>query len=102
MVFTQLVMMLRGEALGALGRGIGPGRNRADLGTANQFLDMLQILKQRTEGNLTADETALLNATLDEVRSAYGDALGALTNPASPSDRSYSSGFDGEIPGNLA
>ncbi len=101
MVFAQLVMMLRGEALAALGGDARASRGRKDLATANQFLDMLQILKRRTEGNLTRDESALLDATLDEVRRAYGNALNELSNPSHP-DRPYSAGFDGDIPGNLA
>jgi hypothetical protein len=102
MVFTELVMMLRVEALSALGQGKRGARQRMDLQAANRFVDMLQILKRRTEGNLTRDEEAFLDATLDEVRRIYGEAINDLTNPASPADRQYPSGFDGEIPGNLA
>jgi len=41
------------------------------LNQAKHLIDMLQVLQEKTEGNRTTDESALLDDTLHQLRMAY-------------------------------
>jgi len=53
----------------------------ADLMGARQTIDTLDILNQKTKGNLTATEENLLQNCLYELRMAYVEVTNALTRP---------------------
>ena len=46
----------------------GTGRKSENLDTAKQMIEILSILKQKTNGNLSADEARLLDSLLYELR----------------------------------
>jgi hypothetical protein len=71
--FDTLVSYLGTTAMFQLGLMAGPGGERipADLTNARQTINMLEVLDQKTQGNLTEDETRLLDDVLYELRLAY-------------------------------
>jgi len=68
--FDFLVHTLFTQALMALGRIPNPITNQThvNLATARHFVDMLAMLEQKTAGNLTADETRLLEEIQHQLR----------------------------------
>ena len=71
--FDTLVSYLGTTAMFQLGVMAGPGGERipADLANARSTIDMLEVLEEKTRGNLTADETRLLEDVLYELRMAF-------------------------------
>lgn len=71
--FDTLVSYLGTTAMFQLGLMAGPGGERipADLANARQTINMLEVLDQKTQGNLTPDEGRLLDDVLYELRMAY-------------------------------
>ena len=71
--FTTIVLSLRHGALAALGlleesEGHDVGM---DLGAARLQIDMLDVLREKTKGNLTDDEERLVTSVLAELRLAW-------------------------------
>ncbi len=60
----------------ALGTIANPatGQMQKDLEVARQHIEILLLLKEKTKGNLTAEEEALITRLLCEVQVAYADA----------------------------
>lgn len=50
------------------------GQTRIDLPAAKQTIEILQLLKHKTEGNLKPEEEKLLESLLHDTRSAYKKA----------------------------
>jgi hypothetical protein len=71
--FEMLVSYLSTTAMFQLGLLPGPGGERiaADLVNAHRTIDLLDVLQQKTQGNLTADESRLLDDVLYELRMSY-------------------------------
>lgn len=71
--FDTLVSYLGTTAMFQLGLMAGPSGERipADLANARQTINMLEVLDQKTQGNLTQDEGRLLEDVLYELRMAY-------------------------------
>jgi len=71
--FETLVSYLGTTAMFQLGLVAGPSGERipTDLGNARQTIDMLDVLQEKTRGNLTDDEIQLLDEVLYELRMAY-------------------------------
>jgi Domain of unknown function (DUF1844) len=71
--FDTLVSYLGTTAMFQLGLMAGPSGERipADLVNARQTINMLEVLDQKTQGNLTQDEGRLLDDVLYELRMAY-------------------------------
>ena len=71
--FETLVSYLGTTAMFQLGMMAGPGGERipADLTSAHHTLDMLEVIERKTRGNLTPDESRLLEDVLYELRLAY-------------------------------
>ncbi|HEY6290103.1 MAG TPA: DUF1844 domain-containing protein [Terriglobia bacterium] len=71
--FDTLVSYLGTTAMFQLGLVTGPSGERipADLTNARQTVDMLEVLQQKTYGNLTSDEAQLLEDVLYELRMAF-------------------------------
>lgn len=53
---------------------LDPSNENYDLALANQTIDILSMLEQKTAGNLTADEADLLRGILYQTRLAWADA----------------------------
>ena len=71
--FAALVSMLTTQALFALGllKIKGQEERKPDLEMAKYNIDMLQVLEEKTRGNLTEEEEAVLANTLSELRMGY-------------------------------
>lgn len=73
MDFKTLVFSFRMNALVQLGILANPGTGKAekDLRGAKQSIDILEILNDKTKGNLDAEEAQLLEASLYELKMSY-------------------------------
>lgn len=71
--FTGLVSMLFTQTLFSLGfiQAKGEEKRPPDLGLAKYNIDLLEMLEEKTKGNLSDDEQATLSNTLNELRMAY-------------------------------
>ncbi len=70
---TDLIWSLSAATLTYLGRGIAPGQDKPEVNLkyARHTIATLEMLKQKTEGNRTEDESRLLDEMLYELRLAY-------------------------------
>lgn len=75
--FTDLVLMFGTTALLHLGVAPDPvsGEKKLDLSQARQVIDLLELLKGKTAGNLTAEESGVLDNVLHDLRMRYLDAV---------------------------
>ncbi len=71
--FETLVSYLSTTAMFQLGLLPDPAGERipADLSNAHRTIDLLEILQQKTRGNLTPDESKLLDDVLYELRLSF-------------------------------
>jgi len=71
--FDTLVSYLSTTAMFQLGALAGPGGERIppDLPNARRTIDLLEILQQKTQGNLSTEEARFLDEALYELRLAY-------------------------------
>ena len=76
--FAALISMLATQALFALGllQVKGQEERKPDLELAKYNIDMLQVLDEKTKGNLTKEEETVLANTLDELRMGYVKVAG--------------------------
>jgi hypothetical protein len=79
--FSSLVLSLALAALQVLEESGKPDDKPRDHRQAKPMIDSLEILKDKTKGNLTPDEAALLDSVLLDVRLRY---LKADARPAAP------------------
>ena len=70
---TSLLVMLYGDAMANLGQAPDPtsGRPHVDLDQARFAIDLLAILQEKTRGNRTPDESAVLEEMLTTLRMGY-------------------------------
>jgi hypothetical protein len=72
--FSTFVLSLAASAMVHLGLVPGPEgqkRQRPDLPMAQQTIDTLEMLLEKTRGNLDSDEERLLESVLYEVRMSF-------------------------------
>lgn len=71
--FEMLVTTLATEALVALGQVPHPATNKADLhrNHAQYIIDMLDVLRQKTIGNLSPQEQQLIDDVLHQMRMLF-------------------------------
>lgn len=74
--FSTFVLGLASTALIHLGEAAHPdtGEKRVDLALARQSLDLLSLLREKTRGNLTAEEEKLFDDVLTSLRLKYVEA----------------------------
>jgi hypothetical protein len=74
--FGTLVLMFGTAAMVHLGAAPNPesGETKLDLAQAKQMIDLLDVLKAKTAGNLTAGESAVLDDILFDLRMRYLEA----------------------------
>jgi len=77
MTFEALIFSLSTTALLQLGMAPHPetGEQEVDLPGAKQTIDILEMLQQKTRGNLTADEGQLFEECLYDLKMTYVKAL---------------------------
>ncbi len=68
LLFQSLVAMLHGGAMHAMGKIINPatGKTERELEQARVFIDMLEMLRTRTSGQLSSDEKKFLDTVITE------------------------------------
>lgn len=76
--FGSFVVSLASSAMVQLGEIDDPttGDRTVNLPMARQTIDLLEILKEKTAGNLDEDESRLLESLLYDLRSKYVQASG--------------------------
>lgn len=75
--FTAFLLGLASTALIHLGEAPNPeagGMLRVDLAQARQSVDLLSLLRDKTRGNLTAEEERLFDNLLTELRLKFVEA----------------------------
>jgi len=72
-LFGALVQSYTSQALVCLGKMANPmtGEQERDLDQASMLIDMLQMLEARTEGNLTPEESSMMQQSLSMLRLNY-------------------------------
>jgi hypothetical protein len=81
--FYQLVISLHGAAMQQMGKVASPltGKIERDLTQARVTIDMLDMIKRKTGGNLSEDETKLLDHVLYELRMNFVEEAKKGTEP---------------------
>jgi hypothetical protein len=83
MSFEQIVQSIYMTTIMQLGGATPEGQQpKVDLMGARQSIDMLAILSEKTKGNLTQAESALLDSALFEVRMGFLEVTQALARSA--------------------
>jgi hypothetical protein len=77
MTFESLVMLFGTAGLVHLGAAPDPadGERRVDLDQAKQAIEVLEVLKDKTVGNLSTSEAGLLEGILFDLRCRYVEAI---------------------------
>jgi len=78
-LFAQMVVQQSNMALMLLGKVPHPqtGKTVLDVDAARMFIDQLEMLEFKTQGNLTKEEQQLLKHSLMTLRMAFVDAVNA-------------------------
>jgi ABC-type uncharacterized transport system involved in gliding motility auxiliary subunit len=68
--FLDVVALFGQQAMISLGKLVNPMTHKAEknLPAARLFIDTLEMLERKTQGNLNADESKVLQATLTDLR----------------------------------
>ena len=84
--FAELLNMLAMQAAIALGGYQGPGGERIppNPAAAKHHIDLLDVLEQKTKGNLTDEEKRALDGVLYELRIQYVQAVSGGAPPVQP------------------
>jgi hypothetical protein len=97
--FIEFVMMHAQNAALFLGQIPNPktGEAEINLDLARMFIDQLEMIQEKTRGNLTNEETTVLRNALSNLQMAYVEASGAAqpqraaeapqTAPSQPSEQ---------------
>lgn len=75
--FIQLIFSLKTSVIMQLGKIANPltGKIERNLNEAKYTIDMLNMLKEKTKNNLTADEEKIINDTVFELQMNYIDEV---------------------------
>jgi hypothetical protein len=82
--FIEFVMMQAQQASLFLGRLPHPqsGKSEIQLEPAKLFIDHLEMIREKTRGNLTAQEADILNSVLSDLQMAFVQARFQATSSA--------------------
>jgi hypothetical protein len=88
--FSQLVLMFHAAAMQQMGKTKSPLTDKIerDLSAAQGSIDLLDMLKEKTKGNLNADEERLLLNVLKELKLNYVDELNKPDEQTSKTEQS--------------
>lgn len=83
--FIEFVMMQSQQASLFLGRIAHPQTGKAEvrLDAAKLFIDHLEMIHEKTRGNLTTEEAEILNRVLADLRTVYVQVSGQTPAAAS-------------------
>ncbi|HOL22964.1 MAG TPA: DUF1844 domain-containing protein [bacterium] len=76
-LFTFVVSFFANWGWQAMGKVANPltGKIEKNLELARQIIDIMEMLQEKTKGNLTKDEERILTATIAELQLNYVDEL---------------------------
>ena len=82
--FIEFVMMQAQQAAMFLGRIPNPqtGKPEVNLEIARMFIDQLEMIHEKTRGNLTNEESEILTRVLSDLQMAFVQASGTAGAPA--------------------
>ncbi len=71
--FNQLIYIFYGSAMQGMGKLVNPITNKSeiDLPSAQNAIDMLDMIKQKTKGNISSEEEKMLGQILTDLRMNY-------------------------------
>jgi hypothetical protein len=97
--FIGFVSLLANSAMQQLGKLANPltGKAERNLDGAKATIDMIEMLKAKTKGNLSADEQQVLESNLSNLQLNYVDEMKRRDEAATPSGES-GSGEEGKAP----
>ena len=74
-MFAELLYIFHASAMQALGKITNPatGKIERHLDQAKQSIEMVEVIKEKTKGNLNSDLSRMLDAMLSELRLNYVD-----------------------------
>jgi hypothetical protein len=77
-LFMQLILMFHGAAMQQMGKIKNPVTDKIerDLTQAQFSIDMLDMMKDRTKGNLSPEEERFLQSLLQELKLNFVDEAG--------------------------
>jgi uncharacterized protein YeeX (DUF496 family) len=83
-MFTQIVLMFHTAAMQQLGKLKNPLTDALErnLEAAQNSIDLLDMLKEKTRGNLSAEESRLLSQVIQELKLNYVDEAAKPEPPA--------------------
>ena len=94
--FIELVMMQAQQAALCLGQMAHPSTGKAEinLDAARMFIDHLEIIREKTKGNLSKDEEKILTSVLSELQLAFVQVAGSAGTSAHVHDENCAHGDD--------
>lgn len=83
--FIEFVMMQSQHAALFLGQIANPqtGETSVNLEAAKMFIDQLEMVREKTRGNLTSDEDKIINNALSNLQTAFLEVAGGGSDPSS-------------------
>ena len=78
---AQQIALLLGQIPGPEGKPLEP-----NLPVARMFIDQLEMIREKTRGNLTSEESGVLNKVLADLQLAFVDAGNPASAPATAPD----------------
>ncbi|MFW6169031.1 MAG: DUF1844 domain-containing protein [Planctomycetota bacterium] len=91
--FSMLVTTLATQATLAMGQMPAPDGQQptVDLAVAKHFIDTLDVLEEKTKGNLTDQEYGMLSGVLHQLRMLYVDTQSKTNTQSQPEQKPKSS-----------
>ncbi len=89
MMFIQLIAIFQAAALQHMGKLKNPASEKIekDMGQAQLSIDILDMLKVKTKGNLSAEEERYLNSMLQDLKLNYVDELAKESPQSSTTEK---------------
>ncbi|NQT93738.1 MAG: DUF1844 domain-containing protein [Lentisphaerae bacterium] len=102
-LLVNLVIMLSSSAMQQLGKLVNPMTNKTEVNLegAQLSIDMLQMIRAKTQGNLDDEEQKLLNDSLSSLQMNYVETSNAASSEEEekPADTEEEADAPGEVTG---
>ena len=86
--FLDMVGLFSTQAMISLGKLANPATGKAEknLPAARLFIDTLEMLERKTHGNITSDESKVLQTALTDLRLMFVEESKTPAEPSKPSE----------------
>lgn len=93
-LFVNLILIFKNAAMQQMGKIINPltGKVETNLDQARFSIDMIDMLKEKTRGNLATDIEKLVDSTLLELRMNYVEEVNAEAKAKEEGDKERKAG----------